>query len=227
MKKNISVIATLFFLFLSSIVLASNTTEIYISCSIASFGGYSLNGVIDAVGSQPGLNKIGYITVDGGSNEPYPWVMRVYTDNKSYQGLAGSIHGESIPSGLTRDGGGSIPLLFKTKNTGEDWVYVPDINDPKYTGYFAIRDQGQGASLPKTLVRETVICGVDPRNAAWVAGHDEILFTDDDNPYGDTTLPTPFKIELAVRIPKNIPKGKNSPNGKYSTKLIFEIIAEP
>lgn len=227
--KKISRLVSLFCI--PSIVFASTlfgntTSEIYISATVASFGGYTLNGVVNAVASTPGRNTIGYIMVDGAANEPYPWIMRIYTDNRDYTQPAGSFYREKLPKGLIKEGGGSLPLLFQTPNTGEAWVYIPDINDETYQSYFAVRDQGPGAKLPDTLTREQVVQGIDPRNAAWVAGQDGILFTDDDNPYGDVTIPTPFKIKLAVDVPKGTPRTKYAPYGKYHTKLILEIISE-
>lgn len=206
---------------------ASNTSEVYISCTVDSFGGYSFKGVITRVVNELGKVKIGTITVDGSCNEPYPWILRIYTDNKNYQSTAGALYTEKIPQGLIREGGGSIPLMFQTPNTGNEWVYVPDINDPNYKTYYAIRDVGPDKKLPDAIVGESVLVGIDPRNATWVAGQDHILFTDDDNIYGDNTLPTPFEIHLAVQIPENIPKEKSIPHGTYSTKLVFEIISEP
>lgn len=208
---------------------ASVTSEVYMSCTVKSFGGYTLKAFVTDVIRQPGHQQIGYIVVDGATNEPYPWIMRIYTDNKDYQHLAGSIHAgtEKIPQGLIREGGGNLPLQFQSKNTGEEWVYVPDINNANYTSYFAIRDLGPGATVSGNVLREQPVVGIDPRNAAWVAGEDGILFTDDDNIYGDITLPTPFRINLAVQVPENVPRGTQSPSGEYKTRLIFEIISEP
>ncbi len=205
---------------------ASTTSEVYISCTVASFGGYTFKGYITAPANKPGSNKIGYINVEGASNEPYPWIMRVYTDNKNYQGLAGAFHREKNNIGLIREGGGYLPLQFRTPNTGDEWVYVPDINYPKHISYFALRDMGPGAIAPSDSIRDVVVMGIDPRNADWVAGRDRILFTDDDNFYGDITIGAPFKIELAVMMPP-IGETTTTPSGKYSTKLIFEIISEP
>ncbi|MCD6460437.1 hypothetical protein J7L67_07200 [bacterium] len=229
--RNFAKFISILFIFLSifspQTSSANTTSEVYITCSIASFGGYKLKGVISAIANKAGLNEIGYIVVDGACNEPYPWILRVYTDNKNYLQTAGAIKTQEIPQGMIREGGGSVPLQFKSPNTGEEWVYIPDINNPNYTSYYAVRDLGAGAQLPETLIRESVICGLDPRNASWVAGHDGILFTDDDNDYGDITIPTPFKIQLAVRLPKGLRETVRTPYGKYSTKLIFEIISEP
>lgn len=208
-------------------ILASTTSEVYISCTIASFGGYRFTGYVTAPADKPGFNEIGYIEVDGAANEPFPWIMRVYTDNKNYQGTAGAIYQEKIPQGLIREGGGSVPLQYRTPNTGDEWVYVPDINHPDHLDYFAVRDMGPGATIPTGMTRDSVVMGIDPRNAEWVAGRDGILFTDDDNFYGDITIGTPFRIDLGVMMPRNVQQGKKTPQGKYSTKLIFEIISEP
>ncbi|RJP56369.1 MAG: hypothetical protein C4541_12435 [Candidatus Auribacter fodinae] len=206
---------------------ASVTSEVYISCTVKSFGGYTLKAYITDVVREAGQHNIGYIVVDGACNEPYPWILSVYTDNRKYQGAAGTIHAEKVLQGFIREGGGNIPLMFQTPNTGDKWVYVPDINDPNYTSYYAIRDLGPGAVIPANTTRQQVVLGIDPRNAAWVAGPDGILFTDDDNLYGDTSLPTPFKIMLAVQVPENVPMGPKSPVGEYKTRLIFEIVTEP
>jgi hypothetical protein len=205
----------------------TTTSELYVSCTVASFGGYTFRGVITNVVADPGQTEIGYITVKGACNEPYPWILRVYTDNRNYQGTAGSVYNQDVPAGLIREGGGSLPLLFQTENTGNQWVYIPDINNPNYKDYYYIRNLGPAATPPENTVGESIVVGIDPRNTVWVAGNDGILFTDDDNVYGDITLPTPFEIKLAVRTPKNSPKTKTTPHGKYSTKLIFEIISEP
>jgi len=199
---------SLYFMIVVLLVIASNqpqsyasvTSEVYISCTVKSFGGYTLKAYITDVVREAGQHNIGYIVVD---------------------------HSDKIPQGFIREGGGNIPLMFQTPNTGDKWVYVPDINDPNYTSYYAIRDLGPGAVIPANTTRQQVVVGVDPRNAAWVSGPDGILFTDDDNPYGDTTLPTPFKIMLAVQVPENVPMGPKSPAGEYKTRLIFEIVTEP
>ncbi len=208
-------------------LLASTTSEVYISCTVASFGGYIFKGYINAPANKPGRNIIGYIDVEGAANEPYPWIMRVYTDNKNYQATAGAIHQEKPSIGLIRKGGGHLPLQFNTPNTGEEWVYIPDINNKDHYTYFAVRDMGPGATIPGDSTRDTVVMGIDPRNAEWVAGRDSILFTDDDNIYGDISIATPFTIKLAVMLPKDTREFKKTPAGKYSTKLIFEIISEP
>ena len=208
-------------------VMASTTSEVYISCTVASFGGYVFKGYINAPANKPGENVIGYIDVEGAANEPYPWIMRVYTDNRNYQGTAGAIHQKETPQGLVRQGGGNLPIRFKTPNTGDEWVYIPDINNENRLSYFAVRDMGPGATIPSGTTKDTLLMGIDPRNAEWVAGPDSILFTDDDNLYGDISIGTPFKINLQVILPKDPQEIKKIPAGKYSTKLIFEIISEP
>jgi len=212
---------------ISTLIYATSTSEIYISCTVASFGGYTLKGTVHPIIAKPGENKIGHIEVNGGCNEPYPWILRIYTDNKNYQGLAGSLYPEKIPSGLIREGGGSLPIKFQTDNTGPEWVYIPDINNPNYKSYFEIRNMEPGTGIAEDTPIDVVVAGLDPRNPVWVAGNDGILYTDDDNIYGDRTLITPFKINLAVQVPEKSTDGKTAPHGKYGTKIILEIISEP
>ncbi len=212
---------------LSTFIYATSTSEIYITCTVASFGGYKLKGVINPVIARPGENKIGYIEVDGGCNEPYPWILRIYTDNKNYQGLGGSMYPEKIPAGLIREGGGSLPVKFQTDNTGPQWVYIPDINNPKYKSYFEVRNMEPGSEVDEETPMDVIVAGIDPRNPAWVAGRDNILYSDDDNILGDRTLITPFKISLAVQVPEKSTDGKNAPYGKYGTRIILEIVSEP
>ena len=158
--RNYAKFITILFIFLSFFCIsrnsgASTTSEVYITCSVASFGGFKFKGVVTSLANKPGENEIGYIIVDGACNEPYPWVLNVYTDNKNYMQPAGTIKKQAIPQGLIREGGGSVPLRFKTPNTGDKWVYIPDINDPNYTSYYAVRDLGPGAQLPEPVVRAT------------------------------------------------------------------------
>ena len=63
--------------------------------------------------------------------------------------------------------------------------------------------------------------GIDPRNATWVAGADQVLFTEDDNPTGDNTLPTPFALSLYADV------SESAVRGSYDTTLYFEIIPAP
>ena len=63
--------------------------------------------------------------------------------------------------------------------------------------------------------------GIDPRNAPWVAGQDGILFTDDDNILGDTTVKTPFELTLRAVIPSS------AAEGTYEAILYIEIVPAP
>ena len=196
---------------------ATTKQEVYITGTVESFGGYTLSGGFQFTIEKSGEQTLGSIVVDGMYNGEYPWIMRIYTDNLHFAGVGGAIHHAS-PSGLvSKDGRFSIPLLASCPNFGADvWRRVPDLGDPNYLPY-------QHSSVPEEAFPTTdcILMGIDPRNAPWVAGSDGLLYTDDDNVLGDTTIPSPFEIVLRAEIPSA------AVQGEYDAFLYVEIVPSP
>ncbi|NQU73102.1 MAG: hypothetical protein HQ547_00120 [Candidatus Omnitrophica bacterium] len=190
-------------------------TEIKTVGTVPSFGTYSFRGSLNFNVTKPGKFEIGKITVFGTYNGPYPWIMRVYTDNTNFMPIAGSLKSKSRAGLISGDGQFTIPLKANCQNFGEDWVYVPDINDREYKPYSPPKEVGAGEYT------ECIIVGIDPRNADWVSGRDRTLFTDDDNPLGDLTLATPFDIKFSADFNEKTIKGN------YTSNLYIELIAAP
>jgi len=190
-------------------------SKVLITATVESFGTYSYEGSINAKINQTGSTEIGKITVNGIYNGPYPWYMRIYTDNKNYQGVAGS-SGKKIADGLiSKDGLYSIRLLVNCPNYDSAFLRIPDINNPDYKTYMPSSFVGEETH------NERIIMGIDPRNANWVSGPDKILFTDDDDPKGNTTWPTPFDLQFKVE------SDNSTVQGEYETDLYIEIVPAP
>ncbi len=194
---------------------ATTRQEIHIAGTVESFGGYVFTPSLHFAVAEPGAQEIGKISARGIYNGEYPWIMRVYTDNLHFSGVAGAVH-RSSPGGLvSRDGQFAIPLEIKLPVQDAHWRQVPDINDPDYVPYAPAREPGLVAYT------DYVIMGIDPRNANWVAGPDQKLFTEDDNTIGDATFPTPFEIALRAEVPPH------AAQGQYDGYLYIEIVPSP
>ncbi|MBI3333096.1 MAG: hypothetical protein HYZ93_03275 [Candidatus Omnitrophica bacterium] len=181
---------------------ASVKQEVTVTATVASFGGYTFTDSVEFTVTRPGKQQVGKIVVDGLYNGEYPWVMRVYTDNQQLSGVTG-LGQRPNPAGLiSRDGRFSLPIEIRSLFLGENVSRrIPDLNEPKYT--------------------DCIVMGIDPRNASWVAGGDRILFTEDDNPLGDTTVRAPFELSLWVDA------SASSVKGAYEGTLYIEIVPAP
>lgn len=194
----------------------ASKTEVKTVGTVPSFGTYSFKGSLNFSVPHPGKFEIGTITVLGVYNGPYPWIMRIYTDNTNVMPVAGSLGKQSKAGLISEDGQHVIPLQVNCPNFGEDvWVWVPDINDAGYQPYQPADEVGAGSHT------ECIVMGIDPRNADWVCGKDRALYTEDDNPLGDTTLATPFEIKFAASFDEKTIKGK------YVSNLYIEIVPAP
>jgi len=191
-------------------------TEIKTLGTVPSFGIYSFKSSLNFTILKPGKAEIGKITVLGTYNGPYPWIMRVYTDNSNFMDLVGSVHSQSKAGLISLDGRYTVPLQVNCPNFGESvWVYIPDINDEHYKAYKPPKEVGARDHT------ECIIMGIDPRNADWVSGRDRALYTRDDNTLGDITLATPFDIKFSAEFDEKTIKGK------YTANLYIEIISAP
>lgn len=201
-------------------VLASSArasrTEVFARATVLSFGTYSFEGTLAGEVRKPGLAELGAVTVKGTYNGPYPWIMRIYTDNINYAGMAG-VFGIGNPAGLvSKDAKFTLPLEANCPNWGEDeWLRIPDLNDPNYIEYSPPSEVAAG------IYSDRIITGIDPRNADWVSGPDRILFTPDDNFLGDITLETPFEIKFRTKVEPN------TPIGDYVGRIYIEIVPAP
>ena len=197
--------------------LASVQQEVYVTGHVQSFGGYTFTEAVSFRIEEPGELEVGRIVVDGAYNGEYPWIMRVYTDNLRFSGVAGAV-GRVPPDGLiSKDGAYSMPLFIHTPNLGEDgWRRIPDLNDQGYIPY-------QPDSNPEAEAgySDCVLVGIDPRNGAWVSGPDGLVQTYDDNPLGDITIKTPFEMVLRADVKPTTPRAE------YETTLYLEIIPAP
>ena len=201
---------------ISALPAYATTTKIHTVGTIPSFGTYSFKGSLSFNIPNPGKYEIGKITVFGTYNKPYPWVMRVYTDNTNYAGIGGNLETQSRAGLISTDGKFTIPLEVNCPNFGEDvWVRIPDINDESYEPYKPSREAGMSTHS------DCIIMGIDPRNADWVSGRDRVLFTNDDNPAGDTTLAPPFDIKFAAYF------DQKAIRGNYTSNLYIEIVPAP
>ena len=191
-------------------------TEIRTVGTVTSFGTYSFRGNLHFNVTKPGKLEIGKITVFGTYNGPYPWILRIYTDNTNFMPPAGSLVVKSRAGLISEDGQFSIPLEVNCPNFGKDvWINVPDINDENYKPYKPPKEVGLADYT------ECIIMAIDPRNADWVSGGDRTLFTTDDNPLGDTTLATPFDIRFSAYF------DEKSINGNYTSNLYIELVPAP
>ncbi len=191
--------------------------EVYVTGTVDSFGGYTFNSSpVQFTVESPGQKEIGSITVDGLYNGEYPWVMRVYTDNLHYAGVGGAIQRGSPAGLISEEGQSAIPIeiLSPTFDPGA-WRRVPDLNEPGYRPYHPSPEPGE------PTYTDCVVMGIDPRNAAWVAGPDRILFTDDDDAIGNWTVETPFELALRADVPPTAAKGR------YEAFLYIEIQPAP
>ena len=170
--------------------LASQKQEVYISGTVEPFGDYTVSDTVVFTLTKPGTTEIGTIMVDGIYNGEYPWIMRVYTDNIHFKGVAG-VGQRPNPAGLiSKDGRFVLPIQISTPEFGQDvWRFVPDVNQPGYRPYQPIPVKGTAD------YSDCVLMGIDPRNAVWVSGPDGVLYTEDDNLLGDITTKTPFPQE--------------------------------
>lgn len=191
--------------------------EVYITATVESFGGYVFSEGLAFDITEPGEQDVGQITVEGIYNGPYPWILRCYTDNLRFGGVIGAVR-TSPPAGLvSEDGRYAIPLLIHSPNFGVGvFLRIPDINEPDYVPYSPNPEEA-----PDVGPIDRVIMGIDPRNPTWVAGPDEVLYTLDDNPLGDTTIETPFTLTLRADVPPA------AVQGKYRTELYFEVVSAP
>ncbi len=206
----------LFLFAIHSTISYASKTEIKTTGTVPSFGTYSFKGALNFRIAKPGKFQIGRVTAFGTYNGPYPWIMRIYTDNVNFTPVAGSLGSQSRAGLISEDGQFTIPLEISCPNFGKDvWVYVPDINDETYRSYQPPKEPGLSAHT------DCVILGIDPRNADWVSGRDRTLFTADDNPLGDITLTTPFDIQFAAYF------DENSIKGSYTSNLYIELIPAP
>jgi len=195
---------------------ASTKTQIKTVATVPSFGTYSFKGSLNFTAQKPGKAEIGKVTALGVYNGPYPWILRVYTDNANFMPVAGTFVQKSRAGLISDDGQFTIPLEINCPNFGKDiWVNVPDIGDEGYAPYKPPKEVGIANYT------DCIIMAIDPRNADWVAGTDRILFTSDDNPLGDTTLSTPFEIKFAADFDERTVKGK------YTSNLYIELVPAP
>ena len=217
MKSRLLMAPVLFsLLFLPATAFASQKQEVYVTGTVESFGGYIFSNKVEFTLTKPGVTQIGTVVVDGMYNGEYPWIMRIYTDNIRFKGVAG-LGQHPIPLGLlSKDGRFSLPVQISSSNFGTDtWRTIPDINQPDYHPY-------QPTSIHGTAdYTDCVFMGIDPRNAVWVSGHDGVLFTDDDNLLGDVTIKTPFEMGLRVDAPER------TVEGEYEGFLYIEIVPAP
>ncbi|MCM8782626.1 MAG: hypothetical protein NC828_06230 [Candidatus Omnitrophica bacterium] len=191
-------------------------TEVKTIGTVPSFGTYSFRGSLNFKITKPGKFEIGKVTVFGTYNGPYPWIMRIYTDNTNFTPIAGSFESKGRAGLISDDGQFTIPLEINCPNFGKDvWVIVPDINDENYIPYKPPKEVGSANYT------DCIIMGIDPRNADWVSGLDRVLFTEDDNPLGDITLATPFDIRFAAYF------NEKSIKGNYTSNLYIELISAP
>lgn len=195
---------------------ASSKTEITARATVLSFGTYSFEGILAGEIREPGIRELGTLTVRGVYNGPYPWIMRIYTDNLNYKGVGGGFESESLAGLVSQDGKYSLPLEANCLNWGpEEWLRIPDLNEDGYTAYSPPKNVGSPTHT------ERIIMGIDPRNADWVSGRDRILFTADDNYLGDISLETPFDIKLRTKV------APNTPVGNYEGRIYIEIVPAP
>jgi hypothetical protein len=197
-------------------VCLASKTEIKTLGTVPSFGTYSFRGSLNFNIQKPGKFEIGKVTVFGTYNGPYPWIIRIYTDNTNFMPLAGSLETKNRAGLISEDGQYTVPLEITCPNFGKDvWVAVPDINDDPYNPYQPPRQVGEA------FYTDCIIMGIDPRNADWVSGADRMLFTQDDNPLGDTTLTTPFDIRFAAYF------DEKTIRGNYTSNLYIELVSAP
>lgn len=187
------------------------------TAKVNSFGTYSYIGKLDFEVKFPGNDQeVGNITVEGAYNGEYPWIMRIYTDNTNYTGIAGAARPQS-PAGLvSSDGRFAIPLSVNTPNMGASrYEIIPDINQLGYKTYVPDKLNGPPQHT------ECIIMAIDPRNELWVTGGNGVLFDKDDNTLGDITLPTPFDLKFRCDF------DERTVAANYTANLYIELVACP
>jgi len=191
--------------------------SVYVSGTVPPFGSYTFTPAIAFTIREAGVQELGTITVEGLYNGEYPWIMRMYTENAGYTGIAGSIRRHS-PAGLvSTDGQYVIPLEIHCPAFGADvWRRIPDLGEDPYLPHRPSDDPTKGVDST-----DCVLMGIDPRHAPWVAGRDGQLFTGDDNVLGDTTIPTPFEMMVRARVEAQ------AVQGRYEGRLYVEIVPAP
>jgi len=195
---------------------AAERSDIFASGTVHSFGGYRFTGRLVFDTASTGYTEIGRLEVEGTHNGPYPWVMRVYTENKHFQGISGRIISQSRAGLVSKDGRFVVPLLIHTPNLKQDqFIRVPDISDKGYVTYNPPPEPGRFAHT------ERIIVGIDPRNANWVSGRDRVLYTTDDNVLGDITIETPFTLIFRAQF------DASSTQAEYVSRLVFEVLGAP
>jgi len=196
--------------------LASVQQEVYITGHVQSFGGYLFSEAVFFEVKEPGEQELGRIVVDGVYNGEYPWIMRVYTDNLHYAGVAGALRKPSPAGLISKDGAFVLPLSIHSPAFGPtEWRRVPDLSEPDYVTYRPKPETG------KQDHTDCIIMAIDPRNADWVAGPDGLLWSLDDNLLGDLTVPTPFELILQANV------APNTVQASYEAVLYIEIVPAP
>ncbi len=191
--------------------------QVYLTGTVQSFGTYAFSPSLTFDIREPGAQELGVITVEGLYNGEYPWILRMYTENTQYAGVAGMLRRPS-PAGLvSKDGQSVIPLEVHSPPFGADvWRRVPDLLEEPYTPY----RPSDNPNAPDDY-SDCIVLGIDPRHAPWVAGPDHQLFTLDDNVLGDMTTMTPFAITVRARV------DAAAVRGSYDTVLYLELVPAP
>ena len=115
---------------------ATMRQEVYVTGTVQSFGGYIFTEAVEFNAAEPGQRVVGSIVVDGLYNGEYPWVMRVYTDNLHFAGIAGAVERPIATGLISADGRFAIPLQIQSPAFGpEEWRRIPDLNEPGYQPY--------------------------------------------------------------------------------------------
>ena len=195
---------------------ALERSDIFTTGTVHSFGNYEVKGKLAFDIARSGSIEIGRLQVSGLYNGPYPWVMKVYTENTNFQGISGRVTLPSRAGLVSLDGRFAVPLQIHTPNLAVgQFVPIPDRSDPSYVMYVPPPEPGQ------RVYTERIVIGIDPRNADWVAGPDGLLFTSDDNPLGDITIPTPFTLTFRAIF------DAASAEAQYKARLIIEVVGAP
>jgi hypothetical protein len=184
---------------------------------VNSFGTYSFVGKLDFNIEKVGEREFGKIIVEGTYNGEYPWIMRIYTDNTSYTGIATAARPAS-PAGLvSTDGRFVVPIMVNAPNMGKSgYKTVSDINQPDYKTYISDK-----VTQDPFIYTDCIIMAIDPRNELWVAGENGTLFDKDDNTLGDTTMPTPFELKFKANF------DERSVKANYTANLYIELVSCP
>lgn len=191
--------------------------HVYLTGTVQSAGTYSFSPHLAFTIRDPGLQELGIITVEGLYNGEYPWIMRVYTENSRYTGVAGALRRTSPAGLISTDGQYIIPLEIHSPAFGADrWRRVPDLLEDPAVPY----RPSDNPNDPEAYT-DCLIMGIDPRHAPWVAGPDHQLFTPDDNLLGDMTLPTPFAISVRAQVTPAAVRGQ------YEALLYVELVPAP